>query len=560
MAFHALAALRDVQSPDALPYTSPSLVVILVLASYLLFLSLFYHAFQRLFSAGILGPLVLGAIYAKPLANILPADVQSATLSLGYLGLMLLIVQGGVEARLDILSNPRNMLIALLVGLTGIGLPIGLSMALLPPGFGFGALESFAVGAALASTSLGTTFAVLSTFTMPSVPPVETLGTLQDTAMDVPQAARGITNTRVGTILVGAALLDDIVGLVITSVIATLGSTTTAGAGMSSIAPWTIARPMVSSFLLIVVSCILTRFVLKPVARRWVLPALARFTATSTVASTTQRSTLRSRTQQPIAKLKKDDGLLQFLSTLLLSFTVLAFSVIADEIGSSLLIGCFCAGGMVKYMYQLWEHQQHSSSDSSARHFDPDYTLSSTTLAVVQNSVLVPFFFSSIGSAIPVKSMFDGKTVWRGVIFAGIMAFAKVAAGSWIFAADYIERRAATRTHINAQAPIEMMPHATAPNDVTSTDTPVKADVTAEQNKVAWPSVLFLGLGLVSRGEIGFLIINIARQGALVSEQAFNVAIWAITLNTLAGPMSIGILMRTERGRSLLNPTYSRWA
>lgn len=61
------------------------------------FLSIFYHAFQKLFSAGILGPLVLGAIYARPLGNMLPEHVQSAILAIGYLGLILLIVQGGLE-------------------------------------------------------------------------------------------------------------------------------------------------------------------------------------------------------------------------------------------------------------------------------------------------------------------------------------------------------------------------------------------------------------------------------------------------------------------------------
>ena len=206
---------------DALPYTSPSIVTILVLASYLLFLSIFYHAFQKLFSAGILGPLVLGAIYARPLANILPEDVQSAILSIGYLGLILLIVQGGLEARMDILSSPKNLAMAVLVGATGVILPVGISMALLPLGFGYGYLESFASGAALASTSLGTTFAVLSSFNGSS-----DLNTTSENGSGDSTAKTGIAGTRIGTILVGAALLDDIVGLVITSVISTLGSST----------------------------------------------------------------------------------------------------------------------------------------------------------------------------------------------------------------------------------------------------------------------------------------------------------------------------------------------
>lgn len=81
---------------------------------------------------------------------------------------------------------------------------------------------------------------------------------------------------------------------------------------------------------------------------------------------------------------------------------------------------------------------------------------------------------------------------------------------------------------------------------------------------LVWPAALFLGIALMSRGEIGFLIMNIANQGGLIGQQAFNVGIWAITLNTLAGPMSIGILMRSQHGQNILgqaaNSHLGRWS
>ncbi|PWZ00964.1 hypothetical protein BCV70DRAFT_199329 [Testicularia cyperi] len=635
---HAIAAIASsggstVQNDDALPYTSPTIVTILVISSYLLFLSLFYHVFQRIFSAGILGPLILGAIYAKPLANILPADVQSAILTIGYLGLMLLIVQGGIEARLDILSNPKNLLMATLVGFTGIGLPIGLSMALLPPGFGFGQLESFTVGAALSSTSLGTTFAVLSTFSSPSVAKDSSKDgsgqrngrdTLSETRNNSPPADSeavtgngGITDTRIGTILVGAALLDDIVGLVITGVISTLGSTAGSSQGSVSVAPWTIARPIVSSFLLIVVTSLLARFVLRPTATRLLFPALVRVSSSldrsrgSSIGENTGIATTL------LGKLCHNAGTLRYVSIFLLSFTVLAYSVISEEIGSSLLIGCFCAGGIMEYLYSHWASyrvRMRGTQPQVSKILDPNHTLSYTTLAVIQETILVPFFFSSIGSAIPVKSMFDGKTVWRGIIFSGLMAFAKVAAGAWIYLGDWVEQKASNRLAGTEQAAHTGRSQYTESSDVNEvaqtlemgamrpdsrpaseahvhdeegavTETVVAAADRIEQSEMTmvndsqrqrpeslkknddaqneaalWPPVLFLGLALMSRGEIGFLIINIARQGGLVSETAFNVAIWAITLNTLAGPMSIGTLMKTEHGRSILTNRASRWS
>ena len=90
-------------------------------------------------------------------------------------------------------------------------------------------------------------------------------------------------------------------------------------------------------------------------------------------------------------------------------------------------------------------------------------------------------------------------------------------------------------------------------------------EATAPSSKFsAWPASLFLGVALMSRGEIGFIVINMANRGGLLDQQAFNVAIWAIVLNTLAGPISIGMLMRTHHAQSILRQHTDihkrRWA
>lgn len=80
------------------------------------------------------------------------------------------------------------------VATVGLLAPIALSFLLLVFPFGGDgggrptALAGFSAGAALCSTSLGTTFAILSSV--------------------------GMQRTRAGTILVGAAMMDDVVGLV----------------------------------------------------------------------------------------------------------------------------------------------------------------------------------------------------------------------------------------------------------------------------------------------------------------------------------------------------------
>lgn len=49
---------------------------------------------------------------------------------------------------------------------------------------------------------------------------------------------------------------------------------------------------------------------------------------------------------------------------------------------------------------------------------------------------------------------------------------------------------------------------------------------------------------MVARGEIGLLIIQLGlNDTTFLSEEAFLVAIWAIVLNTILGPLSVGLLL-----------------
>ncbi|KAL9933941.1 hypothetical protein V8E36_007023 [Tilletia maclaganii] len=264
----------------SLSYSAPTIPVILTLASFLLLLSLSSRLFSRLLpgSAPVLGPLLCGLIYGAPLASILPADVQRSVQSIGYLGLLLLLVEGGGETRLDILSDFKNAALALVVGLTGIALPIVLCVVLLPPAFGYGCVESFAIGAALSSTSLGTVFAVIQTLagddrSRRSEAKTSSNGDKRDagdlagnTGMRTSAVDTDLINTRAGTILIGAALLDDIIGLVLASVVVALppDNSSSAPGASTNIAPWPLARPVVSSVLILLITALLCRWILRP--------------------------------------------------------------------------------------------------------------------------------------------------------------------------------------------------------------------------------------------------------------------------------------------------------
>lgn len=59
------------------------------------------------------------------------------------------------------------------------------------------------------------------------------------------------------------------------------------------------------------------------------------------------------------------------------------------------------------------------------------------------------------------------------------------------------------------------------------------------------PSAGLLGFAMVARGEIGLLIVEIGYNSTpYVSDAGFFTAVWAILLNTIIGPMVIGLLIK----------------
>lgn len=50
---------------------------------------------------------------------------------------------------------------------------------------------------------------------------------------------------------------------------------------------------------------------------------------------------------------------------------------------------------------------------------------------------------------------------------------------------------------------------------------------------------------MVARGEIGLLIIEIGYNStSYVSEEGFITGVWAILLNTIIGPITVGVLVK----------------
>ena len=164
-------------------------------------------------------------------------------------------------------------------------------------------LQCFAAGAALCSTSLGTTFTVLGT--------------------------SGLLQSRIGVVLTSAAMMDDVVGLVMVQVISNLGQKS------ADISAVTIVRPVMVSLAFAIMSPIICVAVAKPV--------------------TTFLNGLRSR--QPSGSLNK---MLRTAEAALVIHTLIliGFVTAATYAGTSGLFAAYIAGASISW----W--------DTSVPHFE----------------------------------------------------------------------------------------------------------------------------------------------------------------------------------------------
>ncbi|PYH75408.1 Sodium/hydrogen exchanger [Aspergillus uvarum CBS 121591] len=470
-----------------LPYHEPGIVDILILISFFFILSLAEWASAKIIRAGIIGQIAVGIIYGKPLADILELDWQKTFLFLGYVGLILIIFEGGLNARLDLLR--ANLVLSMLGAATGVCFPIGLSYLLLYFAFGYGAVETFIVGAALSATSLGTTFAVISS---------------ASSTVDLAQ-------TRVGSVLISAAVIDDVVGLVMASVIENLGQLRgggdSGGGGGGVNLGWLIGRPIVASIAMAIVTPLASKYLFAPTFRRFIEHDFARFDHISNI--------------------------------ILMTLSLCAFITIAAYAGTSVLFGAFLAGTFLTYIpsKQLTGPFVVMSREEGEKlaHKSPTFVHTFERYLVdVQKYLMEPLFFASIGFAIPFVQLWTGKRIWRGIVFTLLMVFAKFVVGVWV----PIWGRWPARKQEPSLASVE------------SSGMENGSQARAESGEVkdqatTWLSAFLLGSAMVARGEIGLLIIEIGyNETSYVSEEAFITGVWAILLNTIIGPATVGLLIK----------------
>ncbi|KAF2128420.1 hypothetical protein P153DRAFT_293050 [Dothidotthia symphoricarpi CBS 119687] len=567
----------------SLPYHEPDIITILVQTSFLLLLNIVNAALDRVLYCGLLGQVVIGIAWGTPGAKWLSVSVEETIVQLGYLGLILLVyeglsiyhfsssqamsyLRGGGGLHTSFQSLKANLLLSSGVALTGIIVPIGLSYTLqglldATP------VQAFAAGAALCSTSLGTTFTVLG--------------------------SSGLSSSRLGVVLTSAAMMDDVVGLVMVQVISNLGNTNFS---------WVIVvRPVLVSIAFAVIVPLVCLFLVKAVT--------IRLNELREAHPTTQFSHVFRKTQTAFV-----------IHTLLLIGLVAG----ATYAGTSNLFAAYIAGATISWWDSEVPHvvirvdaprtQQIDKQDSgvlnrSGEASPKEQPIASrlgdavgigstpqpketagqdvqttnypeshdngheTRGAVVYqryyheavSRILQPLFFASVGFSIPITRMFKGYIVWRGVVYTVLMASGKLVCGLWLVRFSSTPGKGTiSKLVTNIKPP--STPRLWRKSDTSEQSETVRA---AEESTAAsahesrsspnppkpvslYPP-LILALAMCARGEIGFLVSGVAESNGVFSPSGkasdepsdiFLVATWAIVLCTILGPLGVGLSVR----------------
>lgn len=496
-----------------LPFHEPEIITILILASFLLLLNVVNHFLDGLIYCGLVGQILLGVAWGSPGGNWIDIDAQNTFMQLGYLGLLLMVYEGGLSTNFKLLKE--NILLATMIALTGVTVPMGISFSIL--GYSDATIiGAFAAGAALCSTSLGTTFAILLT--------------------------SGLKETKVGVLLASAAVMDDIVGLVMIQVISNLGD--------ESFRTASVIRPIFVSIGLIVVVILAFKFIILP----------------STIWYSRNRQSSSFNKINKIFMIRKNYFALHTL-------VLIGLITGATYAGASNLTAAYIIGAAISW----WDDETSNSITSQNKEIDesvdqrPDAVHPNDSIFIrkthsfddfsddpgkdtnlkerctgikvfevyygqVVDKVFRPLFFASIGFSIPITQMFTGRLIWRGFIYAFLMALSKMMCGLWLI-------RCKHRTTIIDNPEVQDTEHYS------------KGGMKQIFNRVdTFPSAL-LGLAMVPRGEIGFLISSLAESNGVfspsgrissngASSDVYVIVTWAIVFCTFFGPVGVGFLVR----------------
>lgn len=309
--------------------------LLLAIAAVILATKLFGEVAQRLGQPAVLGELLAGILLGGSMLGVLdPANPVVAALS--EIGVLVLLFTIGLHTDLAALRRVGGP--AVTVALVGVALPFaggyGAATAL-----GVAPLAALVCGAALTATSIGISARVLSD-----------LGRLE---------------TSDGQVVLAAAVLDDIVGLVILAVVSRV-------AAGGSVGAMDVART-------------------SAVAVGFVVVALL----------------LGSRVVPPVFRAVEHIRISGALGLIALAFAFL-LAVLADRAGSAMIVGAFAAGLILHPTQQRHDIEQAATA---LGHF------------------FVPIFFAAVGAAVDLRALADARALLVGAALVAVGVVGKVLAG-----------------------------------------------------------------------------------------------------------------------------------
>jgi len=291
--------------------------------------------FETVGQPAVLGEMLAGIVLGPSMIGLVDPH-QPVLHALSEIGVLILLFQIGLE------TNPKKLLevgpAALAVAVVGVAVPFALGY-FASAALGLEPLVRLVMGAALTATSVGITARVLSD-----------LGRLQD---------------RESQVVLGAAVIDDVIGLIILAVV----SAVVAG---GAVTPMLVGKLTVTAFGFIGAALLVGRFAVPPLFdlldRHLKGPSLP-------------------------------------LIALTVAFLV---AVLAERVGSALIIGAFTAGLL----------------------FAPTRQLHAIEKGVVQiGYFFVPLFFVTVGALVDVRDFSDPRVLLIGGVLTLCAVVGKVLAG-----------------------------------------------------------------------------------------------------------------------------------
>ena len=346
----------------------------------------------------LLGPTLLDMLHSWTFFFAHPEPLQEILAFMAELGVILLMLLAGLELHLPDLLNAGK--VSALSGILGVVLPLGLGFGAAAL-FGAGRVEALFLGLTLAATSVSIS---------------------AQTLMEL-----NVLRSRVGLALLGAAVFDDILVILVLSIAFVLVGDSAGG---------------LSGVLITILNMVLYLGIASALGL-WVLPWLA----------------------HKIHRLPISKGTLAFVLVICLIYAY------AAEVygGMAAITGAFLAGLFLGRTQMKEEIEEGISSLAYA--------------------FFVPIFFVNIGLEVNLRAI-SGSAWWFAIVFTLIAVISKIVGSG------------------------------------------LGARLTGFTNREAFQ----LGIGMVSRGEVGLIVASFALSEALISQANFSIGVFMVIIATLVTP------------------------